>query len=329
MTTRTFCVAPMMEHTDRHDRYFLRLISRHTLLYTEMITTGALRHGDASRLLTYDPTEHPVAVQLGGSDPHDMAECGRMVQDWGYDEVNINVGCPSDRVQSGRFGACLMEEPEKVATCVDALSRAVDIPVTVKTRIGIDQRDSYEDLVYFVETVAGAGCRTFIIHARKAWLQGLSPKENREIPPIRHDVVRKLKQDLPQLEIIINGGITTLEDAQQLLGGLDGVMLGREAYRNPYLLAWVDRLFFNDQHPIPSRFQIVERFIPYVEQQLASGVYLSRMTRHILGLFQGIRGAKAWRRHMSENAHRTGAGVETIRGALRKIPAEMLYESLA
>lgn len=318
----------MMEHTDRHDRYFLRLISRHTLLYTEMITTGALRHGDASRLLTYDPTEHPVAVQLGGSDPHDMAECGRMVQDWGYDEVNINVGCPSDRVQSGRFGACLMEEPEKVATCVDALSRAVDIPVTVKTRIGIDQRDSYEDLVYFVETVAGAGCRTFIIHARKAWLQGLSPKENREIPPIRHDVVRKLKQDLPQLEIIINGGITTLEDAQQLLGGLDGVMLGREAYRNPYLLAWVDRLFFNDQHPIPSRFQIVERFIPYVEQQLASGVYLSRMTRHILGLFQGIRGAKAWRRHMSENAHRTGAGVETIRGALRKIPAEMLYESL-
>lgn len=328
MTTRTFCVAPMMEHTDRHDRYFLRLISRHTLLYTEMITTGALRHGDASRLLTYDPTEHPVAVQLGGSDPHDMAECGRMVQDWGYDEVNINVGCPSDRVQSGRFGACLMEEPEKVATCVDALSRAVDIPVTVKTRIGIDQRDSYEDLVYFVETVAGAGCRTFIIHARKAWLQGLSPKENREIPPIRHDVVRKLKQDLPQLEIIINGGITTLEDAQQLLGGLDGVMLGREAYRNPYLLAWVDRLFFNDQHPIPSRFQIVERFIPYVEQQLASGVYLSRMTRHILGLFQGVRGAKAWRRHMSENAHRTGAGVETIRGALRKIPAEMLYESL-
>lgn len=319
----------MMEHTDRHDRYFLRLISRHTLLYTEMITTGALRHGDASRLLTYDPTEHPVAVQLGGSDPHDMAECGRMVQDWGYDEVNINVGCPSDRVQSGRFGACLMEEPEKVATCVDALSRAVDIPVTVKTRIGIDQRDSYEDLVYFVETVAGAGCRTFIIHARKAWLQGLSPKENREIPPIRHDVVRKLKQDLPQLEIIINGGITTLEDAQQLLGGLDGVMLGREAYRNPYLLAWVDRLFFNDQHPIPSRFQIVERFIPYVEQQLASGVYLSRMTRHILGLFQGVRGAKAWRRHMSENAHRTGAGVETIRGALRKIPAEMLYESLA
>lgn len=318
----------MMEHTDRHDRYFLRLISRHTLLYTEMITTGALRHGDASRLLTYDPTEHPVAVQLGGSDPHDMAECGRMVQDWGYDEVNINVGCPSDRVQSGRFGACLMEEPEKVATCVDALSRAVDIPVTVKTRIGIDQRDSYEDLVYFVETVAGAGCRTFIIHARKAWLQGLSPKENREIPPIRHDVVRKLKQDLPQLEIIINGGITTLEDAQQLLGGLDGVMLGREAYRNPYLLAWVDRLFFNDQHPIPSRFQIVEHFIPYVEQQLASGVYLSRMTRHILGLFQGVRGAKAWRRHMSENAHRTGAGVETIRGALRKIPAEMLYESL-
>lgn len=319
----------MMECTDRHDRYFLRLISRHTLLYTEMITTGALRYGDAARLLAYHPTERPVAVQLGGSDPREMAKCGRMVQDWGYDEININVGCPSDRVQSGRFGACLMEEPEKVAACVDALNRAVDIPVTVKTRIGIDQRDSYEDLVYFVETVAGAGCRTFIIHARKAWLRGLSPKENREIPPIRHDVVRRLKQDLPQLEIIINGGITTLEDAQQHLEKVDGVMLGREAYRNPYLLAWVDHLFFDDRHPIPSRLQIVERFIPYVEQQLASGVYLSRMTRHILGLFQGVRGAKAWRRYMSENAHRAGAGVETIRGGLQKMPTEMLHESAA
>ena len=318
-----------MECTDRHDRFFLRLISRHTLLYTEMITTGALRYGDAARLLAYHPTERPVGVQLGGSNPREMAECGRMVQSWGYDEVNINVGCPSDRVRHGRFGACLMEEPERVAACVSALNRAVDIPVTVKTRIGIDQRDSYEDLVHFVETVAGAGCGTFIIHARKAWLHGLSPKQNREIPPIRHDIVRRLKHDLPQLEIIINGDITTLDDAQLHLEDVDGVMLGREAYRNPYLLAWVDHLFFNDPHPIPSRLQVVEQFIPYVEQQLASGVYLSRMTRHILGLFQGVRGAKAWRRHMSENAHKTGAGVETIRGALEKIPAEMLHASAA
>ena len=315
------CVAPMMEWTDRHDRYFLRLISRHTLLYTEMVTTGALLHGDPAPQLRFDPSEHPVAVQLGGSEPEELARSARLCADHGYDEVNLNVGCPSDRVQSGRFGACLMAEPALVAECVAAMQAAVDIPVTVKSRIGIDHQDSYGELVQFVDTIAAAGCRTFIVHARKAWLHGLSPKENREVPPLRYEFVHALKQDFPQLEIILNGGITDLDSAAAHMAHVDGVMIGRAAYHNPYLLAEADRRFYGDDHPIPSRQEIVERFLPYVEQQLAAGARLHHMTRHILGLFQGQPGARAWRRHLSEQAHRHDAGVEVINEAVRRIAA--------
>lgn len=317
---RRFCVAPMMDWTDRHDRFFLRLISRRTVLYTEMITTGALLYGDAARHLAFDRSEHPVAVQLGGSDPEALARSAKLAEEAGYDEVNLNVGCPSDRVQTGRFGACLMAEPALVADCVAAMRGAVTVPVTVKTRIGIDDRDSYEELVQFVDTVAGAGCRTLIVHARKAWLQGLSPKENREVPPLRHDVVRRLKNDFPHLEIIINGGITTLDQALAQLESLDGVMVGREAYHNPYILAEVDRRFYGDPTPPLSRHEVVERYLPYVEAQLAKGVSLSQLTRHILGLFQGLPGARAFRRRLSENAHRPGMGAALIRSAAEAVP---------
>lgn len=317
---RRFCVAPMMDWTDRHDRFFLRLISRRTVLYTEMITTGALLYGDAARHLAFDRSEHPVAVQLGGSDPEALARSAKLAEEAGYDEVNLNVGCPSDRVQTGRFGACLMAEPALVADCVAAMRGAVTVPVTVKTRIGIDDRDSYEELVQFVDTVAGAGCRTLIVHARKAWLQGLSPKENREVPPLRHDVVRQLKNDFPHLEIIINGGITTLDQALAQLESLDGVMVGREAYHNPYILAEVDRRFYGDPTPPLSRHEVVERYLPYVEAQLAKGVSLSQLTRHILGLFQGLPGARAFRRRLSENAHRPGMGAALIRSAAEAVP---------
>jgi tRNA-dihydrouridine synthase A len=315
-------VAPMMDWTDRHCRYFLRLISRHVLLYTEMVTTGALLHGDRERFLAYHPDEHPLALQLGGSEPAELAACARMAEAHGYDEVNLNVGCPSDRVQSGRFGACLMAEPELVAECVAAMRGACGIPVTVKTRIGIDERDSYEDLTDFVSSVQGAGCRTFIIHARKAWLEGLSPKENREIPPLRYDVVHRLKADFPQLTIILNGGLKDLDTMAEELARLDGVMLGREAYHNPYLLAEVDRRFYGDGHRVPSRHEVVARFLPYVAARLPEGVPLQAMTRHILGLFQGQPGARAWRRHLSENAHRRGAGVEVIEQAAALVRPE-------
>jgi tRNA-dihydrouridine synthase A len=315
-------VAPMMDWTDRHCRYFLRLISRHVLLYTEMVTTGALLHGDRERFLAYHPDEHPLALQLGGSEPAELAACARMAEAHGYDEVNLNVGCPSDRVQSGRFGACLMAEPELVAECVAAMRGACGIPVTVKTRIGIDERDSYEDLTDFVSSVQGAGCRTFIIHARKAWLEGLSPKENREIPPLRYDVVHRLKADFPQLTIILNGGLKDLDTMAEELARVDGVMLGREAYHNPYLLAEVDRRFYGDGHRVPSRHEVVARFLPYVAARLPEGVPLQAMTRHILGLFQGQPGARAWRRHLSENAHRRGAGVEVIEQAAALVRPE-------
>ncbi|ADE13553.1 TIM-barrel protein, yjbN family [Nitrosococcus halophilus Nc 4] len=318
--SRRVSIAPMMEWTDRHCRYFLRLISHHALLYTEMVTTGALIHGDRERFLAYHPTEHPLAVQLGGSNPEELAFCARLAEDHGFDEVNLNVGCPSDRVQSGRFGACLMMEPELVAECVAAMAQTVQLPVTVKTRIGVDEQDSYEALTRFINTVSQAGCRTFILHARKAWLQGLSPKENREKPPLRYEVVRAIKQDFPHLEVVINGGIATLEEAQEQLTLLDGIMIGRAAYHNPYLLAQVDRYFYGDFHPLPTRHGIMEAFLPYVEEQLAQGIYLSRITRHILGLFQGQPGARAWRRYLSENAHRPGAGIEVIREALRRVP---------
>lgn len=317
---RRIAVAPMLDWTDRHCRYFLRLLSRHTLLYTEMATTGAVLRGNPERLLAHNPAEHPLALQLGGSDPAELARSACVVAEFGYDEVNLNVGCPSDRVRSGRFGACLMAEPEVVAEGVAAMRAAVSLPITVKTRIGIDDRDSYEALVDFVDQVANGGCEVFIIHARKAWLRGLSPRENREIPPLRHEVVYRLKRDFPNLTIILNGGLTTLEQIANSSRGVDGVMIGRAAYENPYLLAQVDRRFFGSSAPPPSRHQVVEAFLPYVEAQLRRGTPLQAMTRHVLGLFQGIPGARVWRRHLSEHAHQRGAGVEVLTAALRQIP---------
>ncbi|MBK1723377.1 tRNA dihydrouridine(20/20a) synthase DusA [Thiocystis violacea] len=309
---RRLSVAPMLDWTDRHCRYFLRLISRHTLLYSEMVTTGALIHGDRDRFLRYDPAEHPVALQLGGSDPADMARCARLGADWGYDEINMNVGCPSDRVQNGRFGACLMAEPAVVADCVAAMKDVVEVPVTVKCRIGIDDRDSEEALIDFIGQVTQAGCDAVIVHARKAWLKGLSPKENRDIPPLRYDLVLRLRETFPSLCLAINGGIKTLDEAAGFLADLDGVMIGREAYHNPWILAEADRRIFGDTHPVPTRQEVLTAFLPYAERQLAAGVPLSAMSRHLLGLFQGQPGARAWRRRISENAHRPGAGVEII-----------------
>lgn len=311
-TARRLSVAPMLDWTDRHCRYFLRLITRHTLLYTEMVTTGALLHGDAARFLRFDPAEHPLALQLGGSDPTDMARCARIGAEWGYDEINMNVGCPSDRVQNGRFGACLMAEPQRVADCVTAMKNAVSIPVTVKTRIGIDERDSYGELVDFVGAVKQAGCDALIVHARKAWLSGLSPKENRDVPPLRYDIVRQLKADFPDLTIAINGGIKTLDETLDCLTTLDGVMIGREAYHNPWLLAQADARIFGDAPGTITRHDVLERFLPYAERELAAGVPLTAMSRHLLGLFQGQPGARAWRRRISEQAHLPGAGVAVL-----------------
>ena len=316
MLDHLLAVAPMLDWTDRHCRYFLRQLSRHALLYTEMVTTGAMLHGDRERLLAHDPAEHPLALQLGGSDPAELARCARIAAEWGYDEVNLNIGCPSDRVQSGRFGACLMAEPDVVAECVAAMRAAVDLPVTVKTRIGIDGRDSYEELVDFVRRVAAGGCAVFIVHARKAWLSGLSPKENREIPPLRYEVVHRLKRDFPALIVVLNGGLITLEQAEEQLRRVDGVMIGRAAYENPYLLAEADGRFFGASAPPPGRHQVVRALLPYLEAQLRAGTPLHRMTRPILGLFRGLPGARAWRRTLSERACRAGAGVEVVEAAL-------------
>lgn len=295
-----FCVAPMLDWTDRHCRYFHRLLSKNALLYTEMVTTGALIHGNSQRFLQFNPEEHPVALQLGGSNPRDLAICSKMAEDFGYEEVNLNIGCPSDRVQNGKFGACLMAEPQLVADCVATMQANVKIPVTVKSRIGIDERDSYEELTLFIDTVAQAGCETFIVHARKAWLKGLSPKENREVPPLRYDVVFQLKKDFPQLEIVINGGITTLEQSKTLLENVDGVMLGREVYQNPYLLAEVDNVLFGDNSPILSREDVVNALLPYISSQLQHPeMRLNSISRHILGLFHGEYGARLWRRFLS------------------------------
>lgn len=309
----------MLDWTDRHERYFLRLITRHTLLYTEMVSTGALRHGRRLDLLAYDPSEHPLALQLGGGEPAALAECAQLGADYGYDEINLNVGCPSDQVQQARFGACLMAEPELVGACVAAMRAAVTLPVTVKTRIGIDDRDSYEELTHFVGVVAAAGCRTFIMHARKAWLHGLSPHDNRTLPPLRYDVVYRLKQDFPDLEIVLNGGLTSLDQVADHLATLDGAMIGRAAYHNPYLLADADRRFFGDSRPPRSRHQLVTAFLPYVEQQLTQGVPLKALTRHILGLFQGVPGARAWRRWLSEQAPHAGADAAVIVAALQQV----------
>ncbi|PWC60189.1 tRNA-dihydrouridine synthase A [Azospirillum sp. TSH7] len=307
-------VAPMMDWTDRHCRYFHRLLSRSTLLYTEMVTTGAVLHGDRERLLGFDAAEHPVALQLGGSDPADLAACARIAEEWGYDEVNLNVGCPSDRVQSGRFGACLMAEPDLVARLVGAMRDAVSIPVTVKSRIAIDEMEEWPTLDHFIRTVSAAGCTHFIVHARKAWLKGLSPKENRDIPPLRYDLVHRLKAENPHLTIAINGGIKTLDEAEEHLGKVDSVMIGRAAYETPYLLADADRRLMSGEAG-PDRHAVIDAMLPYIEARMARGTPLSSITRHMLGLFQGLPGARAYRRHIAENAHRPGAGPEVLERA--------------
>ncbi|NOU45104.1 MAG: tRNA dihydrouridine(20/20a) synthase DusA [Methyloglobulus sp.] len=306
----------MMDWTDRHCRYFHRLLTRKSLLYTEMVTTGALIHGDQNRFLAFNKSEHPLALQLGGSNPRELAICAKMAEDYGYDEVNLNVGCPSDRVQNGRFGACLMLEPDLVADCVAAMRSAVSTPVTVKSRIGVDDRDSYEELALFVDKVANAGCKTFVIHARKALLKGLSPKQNREIPPLKYDVVYQLKTDFPQLDIIINGGVNDLVQTEDLLQRVDGVMVGREAYQNPYLLADVDTRIFDVAGSIKSRHEVMDLLLPYIEEQLQQGIRLNSVTRHILGLFHGEPGARAWRRYLSENATSPNAGIKVVQDAL-------------
>lgn len=313
---RRIAVAPMMNCTDRHERYFLRLLSAHTLLYTEMVTTAALIHGDAQHLLQYDPLEHPLALQLGGSHPSELSYCARLGEDAGYDEINLNVGCPSDRVQSGKMGACLMLEPQQVADCIASMRHAVQIPVTVKCRIGVDNQDSYETLSQFIKTVAIAGCQVFIVHARKAWLKGLSPKENREVPPLHYDRVRQLKQDFPHLTIIMNGGIKTLSAIEEHLQVVDGVMIGREVYSNPYFLAEIEKQYFSSEKSLSSREQIIQDLLPYIHRQLADKVKLSNITRHILGLFHGQQGAKQWRRYLSEQVHQSEAGIEVIEAAL-------------
>ena len=315
-TSRRFCVAPMMEWTDRHCRFFLRLISRRALLYTEMVTAAAVVHGDRDHLLSYHPDEHPLALQLGGSRPEELAHAAQVAAAYGYDEVNLNVGCPSDRVQSGRFGACLMLQPSLVADCVAAMGAAVHVPVTVKCRIGVDDRDSYDELRAFADAVFEAGASVLIVHARKAWLTGLSPKENRDIPPLRHDVVHRLKHDFPRFSIVLNGGLSGVDEAVSHLEQLNGVMFGRAAYQNPYLLAEVDRRVFGDHHPMPSRPEIVQRLLPYADRHLTEGGRLQQIARHVLGLFHGQPGARRWRRYLSENAWRPDAGSQVLRDAL-------------
>jgi len=314
---RTLSVAPMMDWTDRHCRYFHRLLAPRALLYTEMVTSGAILYGDRDRHLAFHAAEHPVAIQLGGSEPEELAECARIAASYGYDEINLNVGCPSDRVQSGRFGACLMREPERVRDCLAAMIEAVDVPVTVKHRLGVDDQDENADLDRFVDTVRASGCRTFIVHARKAWLEGLSPKENRDVPPLNYPRVHRLAADFPELEIIVNGGLETDAAVDQHLALLPGVMIGRAAYQNPYWLAQLaGRL---EGTPVPSRVDVVEALVPYIEAHLAAGGRLNHVTRHVLGLFQAVPGAKFWRRIISQQAYREGAGVEVLREALEAV----------
>ena len=317
-------VAPMMDWTDRHYRVFMRGITKRTLLYTEMVTTNAALHGDRERILGFSEVEKPLALQLGGDNPAALAACARLAEAWGYDEVNLNVGCPSDRVQSGNFGACLMAQPERVAACVAAMREAVNLPVTVKHRIGVDELDRYEDMANFVRVVSEAGADRFTVHARKAWLQGLSPKENRTVPPLRYEEVGRLKREFPHLTIEINGGFRDLDAVRAQLGRVDGVMMGRAAYENPFLFATVDRDFYGETAPPPTRREVVEGLLPYLEQELSNGVHLNRVTRHVLGLFAHQPGARAWKRHLSENAHLPGAGVEVVLEAMRRVPDEVL-----
>ena len=317
MISRRFCIAPMMDWTDRHDRVFLRKFSKQILLYTEMVTSAALQHGDANYLLKHNHEEHPVALQIGGSSLAELAYGAKLGEKAGFDEINLNVGCPSDRVKAGSFGACLMAKPKLVADCVNAMANAVEVPVTVKCRTGIDDLDSQSRLLEFIATVSSAGCRTFIIHARKAILSGLSPKENREIPPLHYGRVLSVKENFPELEIVINGGITTFSDANCFLRTVDGVMIGREAYQNPFFLAKVDEYFFNSPAIRKERAEYLEEYIPYIESELKKGTPLKHMTRHLLGLFKGQKGGKQFRRHLSENAHKENAGIEVIADALK------------
>lgn len=313
-------IAPMMDRTDRHYRYFMRQITRRTLLYTEMVTTAAILHGDHEKLLGFSPEEKPLVLQLGGDNPKELEICAKIAEDRGYDEVNLNVGCPSSRVQDGNFGACLMAQPELVAKAVEAMQKTVTIPVTVKHRIGIDDQDKYEDMAHFVRIVSDAGCQRFTVHARKAWLQGLSPKENRTIPPLRYEEVHRLKQEFPQLFIEINGGFKTLAEVKQQLQYVDAVMIGRAAYDNPYLFAMAEQEIYGEKTSISTRQQIVEAMYPYIDYWVKKGVKLNSITRHILELFAGQPGTKAWKRHISENAHLPGAGVEVLQQALKQIP---------
>lgn len=306
----------MMDWTDRHCRFFLRLLSQHALLYTEMVTTGALLHGDRARFLDHDASEHPLALQLGGSVPAELAACAKLAEDWGYDEVNLNVGCPSDRVQHNMIGACLMGHPALVADCVKAMRDAVGIAVTVKHRIGINGRDSYAELCDFVGQVAEAGCRSFTVHARIAILEGLSPKENREVPPLRYEVAAQLKRDFPALEVVLNGGIKTLEECRTHLQTFDGVMLGREAYHNPYLLAEVDRQLFGIERAAPSRGDVLRQLRPYIERHLAQGGAMHHITRHVLGLAQGFPGARRFRQVLSVDVHKSPAPLSVFDHAI-------------
>ncbi|MFK7986815.1 MAG: tRNA dihydrouridine(20/20a) synthase DusA [Sandaracinaceae bacterium] len=321
-TEMPLSVAPMMDRTDRHYRFFVRQITRRTLLYTEMVTTGALVHGDRAHHLDYDEEEHPIALQLGGDDPEALAECAKMGEDWGYDEININVGCPSDRVQRGCFGVSLMGRPERVAECVAAMRRRVDVPVTVKHRIGFDDIDRYEDMLRFVDIVAEAESDRFTVHARKAWLEGLSPKQNRNVPPLRYDEVHRLKRERPHLFVEINGGIKTLDQVAEQLEHVDAVMLGRAAYDDPYLFADADRRFFDDDRDVPSRHEVIERMVDYADRWVKDGGRLHHATRHLMNLFSGMPGARAFRRHLAENATRKGAGADVLREALAKVPTE-------
>ncbi|MGM8850191.1 tRNA dihydrouridine(20/20a) synthase DusA [Salinicola halophyticus] len=326
---RTFSVAPMMEWTTRDYRALARCLTRRALLYTEMVTTGAILHGSPrERFLGYNADEHPLALQLGGSDPGELADCAVIAEEWGYDEVNLNVGCPSDRVQNNMIGACLMAYPGKVAEAVAAMRRAVSIPVTVKCRIGIDDQDEDADLERFIEQVATAGCDTFIVHARKAWLQGLSPKQNRDVPPLNYERVYRLKANHPVLHIGINGGVKTLEACQtHLAAGVDSVMVGREAYQNPWLLAGVDGMLYGENAPAFSRHDVARAFRPYVIERLDEGAKLNHVTRHLLGLFQGCKGGRRFRRHLSEHAHRDGAGIRIYDDAVGLVDEQKLMEA--
>ena len=313
--TRKFCIAPMMDCSDRHSRYFLRLFSSNIMLYTEMVTAAAILNGDRDYLLGFSAEEHPLALQVGGSDPEQLRQVAKICSDYDYDEINLNCGCPSDRVQSGRFGACLMNEPALVAECVAAMKSATSLPVTVKHRTGIDQQDDYDEFTRFASAQIDAGAEALIVHARNAWLQGLNPKQNREIPPLKYDWVYRLKRDFPDTEIIINGGIKTLDSSLEHLQQVDGVMLGREPYQHPYLLHNVDQVIFDQGSESHDRIEMLHRVYPYIEQQLESGLPLIHMTRHLSGLFHGVPNARRWRRYLSENAYKKSAGIEILQQA--------------